>query len=74
MVQTYKPKSIQENEAHKILWDFEIQTDNLIPTKIAVLILIRKKKESLYCEFYRCSRPQSEDKRQRKDKQILGPC
>ena len=23
----YKPESVLENETHKILWDFEIQTD-----------------------------------------------
>ena len=23
----YKPESVQENEMHEIIWDFEIQTD-----------------------------------------------
>ena len=27
----HNPESIQENEMHTILWDFEIQTDYLIP-------------------------------------------
>ena len=27
----HKPESVQENEMLKILWDFEIQTDHLIP-------------------------------------------
>ena len=26
----HKPESALENETHKILWDFEIQTDHLI--------------------------------------------
>ena len=29
----YKLESIREKETHKILWDFKIQTDNLIPAK-----------------------------------------
>ena len=28
-----KQESVLENETHKILWDFEIQTDPLIPTR-----------------------------------------
>ena len=30
----HKSESIWENEVHKILWDFEIQTDHLIPVII----------------------------------------
>ena len=26
----HKPESVLENETHKFLWDFQIQTDNLI--------------------------------------------
>ena len=29
----HKPESILENEMHKILWDFEIQTDHLISAR-----------------------------------------
>ena len=29
----YKPGSILENKTHKILWDFEIQTDLVTPTR-----------------------------------------
>ena len=28
-----KPEYAQENEVHRILWDFETPTDNLIPTR-----------------------------------------
>ena len=28
-----KPESIQENETHKILWEFDIQTNHLIPAR-----------------------------------------
>ena len=34
-----KPESILENEIHKILWDFAIQTDHLIPTRRSDLVL-----------------------------------
>ena len=27
----HKPEIILENETHKLPWDFEIQTDNLMP-------------------------------------------
>ena len=29
----YKPESILKNEAHKIIWDFEIQTNQLISAR-----------------------------------------
>ena len=29
----YNPKSVIENETHKLLWDFEIQTNHLISPK-----------------------------------------
>ena len=31
----HKPETIQENESNKILWDFGIQTDHLIPTRLS---------------------------------------
>ena len=40
----YKGESTLENETHKILWDFEIQTDHLIPARRPNLVLINKKK------------------------------
>ena len=41
----HKPESIQENETHKILWDFEIQTDDLIPVSRLDLVLINRRKK-----------------------------
>ena len=29
----YNPKSVLENETHKFLWDFEIQTDDIISVR-----------------------------------------
>ena len=33
---------------HKILWDFEIQTDHLIPARRPDLVLINKKKRTCH--------------------------
>ena len=43
---THKPESVLENETHKILWDFEIQTDHLITARRPDLVLINKKKRT----------------------------
>ena len=32
----HKPESVLENETHKILWDFIIQADPLIKTKVSI--------------------------------------
>ena len=42
----HKPESVLENETHKILWDYEIQTDHLIPARRPDLVLINKKKRT----------------------------
>ena len=41
----HNPKSVLENEPHKLPRDFEIQTDNLISTRRPDLITINKKKK-----------------------------
>ena len=33
----HKPESVLENETHKILWHFEMQTDHLIPARRTLL-------------------------------------
>ena len=42
----HKPESVLKNETHKILWDFEIKTDHLIPAKRLDLVLINKKERT----------------------------
>ena len=37
------PTSVLENDTHKLLWDFDIQTDHLISTRRPNLIIINKK-------------------------------
>ena len=39
------PAPVLENHAHKLLWDFNIKTDHLIPARRPDLIIINKKKK-----------------------------
>ena len=45
---------VLENDTHKLLWDFNIQTDHLIPDRRPDLIIINNnKKENLQnCRLY----------------------
>ena len=40
----YNPAPILENDTHKLQWDFNIQTDHLIPARRPDLMIINKKK------------------------------
>ena len=40
----HKTKSVQENRKHKILSDFKIQTDPLVPAGRLDLVIVNKKK------------------------------
>ena len=69
----HNPASVLENDTHKLLWDFDIQTDHLISVRRPDLIIINKKekkkrKENLQnCEHCCPSGPQSEIKRKWKE-------
>ena len=39
----HNPESVQENETHKILWDFKIQKDHLILARQPDLAILNKK-------------------------------
>ena len=41
----HNPAYVQGNDAHKLLWDFDIQTDHLISARRPDLIVINKKKK-----------------------------
>ena len=41
----HNPASVLKNGSHKLLRDFDIQTDHLIPTRKPDLIIINKKRE-----------------------------
>ena len=40
----HNPVPVLENDSHKLLWDFNIQTDHLIPDRRPDLIIINKRK------------------------------
>ena len=40
----HNPASVLENDTHKLLWDFDIQTDHLISARRPDIIMINKKK------------------------------
>ena len=41
----HNPALVLENNTHKLLWDFDIQTDYLISARRPDLIIINKKKK-----------------------------
>ena len=55
-----------------ILWNFEIQTDHLIPGKRPYLVLINEKDNLLSSELWRPCGPLSENERKQKEKQVLN--
>ena len=42
----HNPAPVLENDSHKLLWDFNIQTDHLIPARRPDLKMINKKKRT----------------------------
>ena len=64
----HNPVSVQENDTHKLLWDFDIQMDHLISTRRQDLIIINKKKrKSAKLSTYCLGRPQNETDRMWKE-------
>ena len=41
----HNPASVLENDTHKLLWDFDIQTDHLISARRPDLIIINNNKK-----------------------------
>ena len=41
----HNPASVLENDTHKLLWDFDIQTNHLISARRPELIITKKKKK-----------------------------
>ena len=39
----HNPAAAQDNEAHKLLWDFDIQMDNLIFARSGLIITLKKR-------------------------------
>ena len=47
----HNPAPVLGNDTHKLLWDFNIQTDHLIPARRPDLIIINNKKKRIYKIF-----------------------
>ena len=47
----HNPAPVLENDSHKLLWDFNIQTDHLIPARRPDLIIINNKKIKKICKI-----------------------
>ena len=57
----HNPAPVLENDTHKLLWDFNIQTDPLIPARRPDLMIINNKKENLQNSLLCCpGGPQNE--------------
>ena len=48
----HNPKYVLENETHKFLWNFELQTDHLIPARQADLVIVNNKKKTCWIEDF----------------------
>ena len=67
----HNPAPVLENDTHKLLWDFDIQTDHLISARRPDLMIINKKKKKenlknarLFCP----GRPQNKTERMWKER------
>ena len=48
----HHPVPVLENDLHKLLWDFNIQTDHLIPARrLDQIIIYKKKKKKRICKI-----------------------
>ena len=47
----HNPASILENDTHKLLWNFNIQTDHLTPARSPDLIIINNKKKREFAKL-----------------------
>ena len=54
-IEIYNPSPVLENDTHKLQWDVNIQTDDLILARTPDLIVINNKKENLQNWRFCCS-------------------
>ena len=48
----HNPEPVLENDTHKLLWDFDIQTDHRISARRPDLIIINKKEKKKICKIF----------------------
>ena len=70
----HKPESILENETNKILWDFEIQTDHLIPARRPAWVKVNKNDNLPTNGLYLPGKPHIKIQRKWKERQELRSC
>ena len=59
----HSPTFVLENDTHKLLWDFDIQTDHLISPRRPDIIIINKKKNLQNCRLCCPKWPQNKTER-----------
>ena len=67
----HKPEPVLQYEMHDILWDFERQTNHLIPAWTSDLGMINQKQDLPYNEHWRSDGSQSENQREWKETSSL---
>ena len=70
----HKPESAPENETHKLLWDFDIQTDHLISARRPYLIIINKKERTCRIVDFDIPAEHTKIERMRKEGLVRRPC
>ena len=79
----HKPAPILESDTHKLLWNFDIQTDHKLSVRRSYLIIInkKKKKKKKICKIVDFAVPadyriklKGNEKKKKKKKEILRPC
>ena len=59
----HNPESVLENDTHKILWDFDAQTDHLLSARRPVPVIVDKKEDLPNSELCRSIWPQRKTER-----------
>ena len=67
----YAPPRLLENETHKILWDFVMQTDHQISARRPDLVLINKKKRICHLVDFSVSIDSSENKKRKQNDKLI---
>ena len=63
----HNPASVLDNDTHKLLWDFDTQTDHLISARKPDLIVINKKEKLQNCWLCCPGWPQNKTERMWKE-------